>query len=76
MAEVHEGSAPEASPVHEGQRASRIVLPGEDRGQKVVVPDVAKGQKPVDGSKAAPAMPPMKPASPGPLPQPQSQEKD
>ena len=75
MADVHEGSAPEASSVREGQRTSRIVLPGEDaeRGQKVVVPDLAKGQKPTDGSKAAPAVPPTMPPEP-PLPRPKKKE--
>ena len=75
MADVHYGSAPEASPAREGQRTSRTVPPGEDRGQKGVAPDVAKGQKPAkDGSKAAPAVPPTMPPAP-PLPRPKKKEE-
>lgn len=73
MVDVHEGSAPAASRTHEGHRTYQTVGAGEDRGQKTVVPDVAKGQKPVDGSKAAPAVPPTMPPAP-PLPRPKKKE--
>ena len=52
MADVHEGSSPEASSVREGQRTYKIVGAGEDHGQKVIVPGNARNRAKPAGSRS------------------------